>query len=388
MTHQDDELFQFVRQALRLGESDVLASVPLAKRGSSRSFHRIRYNNHSSVVLMCYDRVREENNYYAAIADFLSKIHVTVPRILAHDPARGFIVMEDLGDKDLWSYRNEPWIRRSAYYRTTLSIAYKLHTFPIEDFPFDKVPLMEGFSLDLYRWERNYFMENFVHAICDINLDPQDAKDLEEELKCLSVRLEDANPSLVHRDLQSQNVMICKGQPVLIDFQGMRVGNLFYDLGSLLYDPYVSLTEEERMELLFYYYQLPTGDIKDTVQDDIFSGYKIIKVSKVKADMQQTHWKEFQDTFWDASAQRLMQALGAYGFLGLKSGLSEFLAHIPRGIVNLVDTATRAKRLPLLKNLALKCQQSLYANHEDVLKQSSQLQVPDTDCLIMHLDSF
>ncbi len=54
-----------------------------------------------------------------------------------------------------------------------------------------------------------------------------------------------------------------------------------------------------------------------------------------------------------------MQALGAYGFLGLKSGLSEFLTHIPRGIANLVDSAARAKQLPLLKNLALKCQQSL-----------------------------
>src|SRR5512136_604671 len=120
MKHRDDELLQFVRQALRLGEADVLTSMPLAKRGSSRSFYRITHDLDSSVVLMCYDHVREENNHYAAIADFLLKIHVPVPRILAHDPARGFIVMEDLGDRDLWSCRDEPWIRRSTYYRGTL----------------------------------------------------------------------------------------------------------------------------------------------------------------------------------------------------------------------------------------------------------------------------
>ena len=359
MSHLNDESLQFVRQALRLGRSDAMTSMPLAKRGSSRSFHRIRYEDHGSVVFICYDHVRKENNYYAAIADFLLNIHVPVPRILAHDHLRGFIVMEDLGDRDLWSYRDESWIRRSAYYRATLSIAYRLHTFPVEDFPLDKVPLMEGFSLDLYRWERNYFLENFVHAVCGIKLNPWDAKDLEDELKSLSGRLEDAKPSLVHRDLQSQNVMICKDQPVFIDFQGMRFGNLFYDLGSLLYDPYVSLPEDERMELLFYYYHLPAGDGTETLQNDISSGDKVIKVSQVKADILQTDWTEFQDRFRDASAQRLMQALGAYGFLGLKSGLSEFLAHIPRGIVNLVDSAARAKRLPLLKNLALKCQQSL-----------------------------
>ena len=218
---------------------------------------------------------------------------------------------------------------------------------------------MEGFSPDLYRWERDYFLENFVHAVCGIKLNPSDARDLEDELKSLSARLEDVKPSLVHRDLQSQNVMICKDQPVFIDFQGMRFGNLFYDLGSLLYDPYVSLTEDERMELLFYYYQLPACDGTDTLQNDISSGDKVIKVSHVKADILRTDWTEFQDKFRDASAQRLMQALGAYGFLGLKSGLSEFLAHIPRGIANLVDSASRAKRLPLLKNLAMKCQQSL-----------------------------
>jgi len=359
MTHQDDELFQFVRQALGLGTSGALTSMPLAKRGSSRSFHRIRYEDHGTVVFMRYDHLRKENNYYAAIADFLLTIHVPVPRILAQDDERGFIVMEDLGDRDLWSYRDETWIRRSAYYRAILSIAYRLHTFPVDELPLDKVPLMERFNLDLYRWERTYFLENFVHAVCGIKLNPWEANNLEDELKSLSVRLEDVKPSLVHRDLQSQNVMICKDQPVFIDFQGMRFGNLFYDLGSLLYDPYVCLTEDERMELLFYYYQLPAGDSTDTLQNDISSDNKAFKVSQIKADIIQTDWTAFQDRFRDASAQRLMQALVAYGFLGLKTGLSEFLGHIPRGIANLVDSAARAKRLPLLKNLALRCQQSL-----------------------------
>jgi N-acetylmuramate 1-kinase len=359
MTRLDDEMLQFVRRAMRLGSSDALVSTPLAKRGSGRSFHRIRYKDHVSVVFMCYDQARKENSYYAAIADFLLKIRVPVPRILAHDHLRGFIVMEDLGDRDIWSYRDESWTRRSAYYRATLSVACRLHAFPVEDFPLEKVPLMEGFSPDLYRWERDYFLENFVHAVCGIKLNPSAAKDLEGELKSLSARLEDVKPSLVHRDLQSQNVMISADQPAFIDFQGMRFGNLFYDLGSLLYDPYVLLTENERMGLLLYYYQLPAHGGVDTSQNDISSGRKVSKVSQVKTDIQRTDWAGFQDKFRDASAQRLMQALGAYGFLGLKSGLAEFLAHIPRGVANLVDSATRAKRLPLLKHLALRCQRSL-----------------------------
>jgi N-acetylmuramate 1-kinase len=356
--HLNDKMLKFVRQALGLGDSDELTSMTLAKRGSGRSFHRVRYEGRGSVVFMCYDKIRKENGYYAAIADFLLLIHVQVPRIISHDPLRGFIVMEDLGERDLRSYSDESQTQRNAYYRATLSLAHRLHAFAVEDFPLDKVPLVEGFSPDLYRWERDYFLENFVQGVCGIELNPSDAKDLEEELQGLAARLHDVKQTLVHRDLQSQNVMICKGRPAFIDFQGMRFGNPFYDLGSLLYDPYVSLTENERMELLLYYYQLPARG-GDTPQYDTSSGTKAIKVSRLKTNILRTGWAGFQDKFRDASSQRLMQALGAYGFLGLKSGLPEFLTHIPRGIANLADSASRARRLPLLKNLAISCQRSL-----------------------------
>ena len=331
MKYLHHEILPFVRQTLGLGKSITVQMALVTGGGSSRSFQRVRYGNNGSVIFMQYDRAHEENNYYAAIAEFLREIDVPAPRISAHDPARGFIVMEDLGDLDLWSFRHESWPTRSAYYRKTLAITYRLHSFPAEDFPSEKVPLMEGFGPDLYRWERNYFCENFVQAVCGITLSLTEGEKLEDELRDLSDRLENIKPTLVHRDLQSRNIMICKGEPVFIDFQGMRFGNLFYDLGSLLYDPYVSLTEGERMELLQGYYQRWDRD----------------------------DWSDFQEKFREASAQRLMQALGAYGFLGLKRDLSEFLSHIPNAIANLLDAATRTYRLPLLRNLALRCQDTL-----------------------------
>jgi len=339
-------MLQFARQALGLREEVTFHMMQGGKGGSIRTFHRIQYGDSSTAVFMHYDRALKENSYYATIAQFLRNIGISVPLVMAHDPHKGFIVMEDLGDSDLWSFRHELWIVRSAYYRKTLIIAHRLHTFPLEEFPSRKVPLMEQFSPDLYRWERNYFYENFVQAVCGIDLNPSDRNDLEAELKGLSDRLENIKPGLVHRDLQSQNIMICKGEPVLIDFQGMRFGNLFYDLGSLLYDPYVSLTEEERIELLRYYYLFwVLGRNEINVKDE--------------RRMLSLTWMYFLDMFRDASAQRLMQALGAYGFLGLKRGISAFLNHIPNGIANLIDASTRAKHLPRLKSLALRCQHTL-----------------------------
>jgi aminoglycoside/choline kinase family phosphotransferase len=318
----------FIRHALKLAETDPVHLTPLSKGGSDRSYWRIRYGDGCSAVFVHYLPDQKENHYYVAIAVFLQGIGVAVPRILQDDADRCYIMIEDLDDRDLWSCRNEPWAVRQICYQKALALIRKLHAFSPGNFPAETVPLMDGFGPALYRWERDYFRENFVQAICGIEISPSFAAELEAELSLLADRLERTGHVLIHRDFQSQNIMIRGDAPVLIDFQGMRFGSFFYDLGSLLYDPYVFFTEEERLALLRYYYSLSLSDLE---------------------------WPEFKDLFLEASAQRLMQALGAYGFLGLKRGRQDFLVHISNGLANLIDASTRAKNLPLLKRLALRC---------------------------------
>jgi len=54
-----------------------------------------------------------------------------------------------------------------------------------------------------------------------------------------------------------------------------------------------------------------------------------------------------------------MQSLGAYGFLGLKKGLASFLDHIPAALENLIDTAAKSGRLPLLLETANLCREKI-----------------------------
>jgi aminoglycoside/choline kinase family phosphotransferase len=115
---------------------------------------------------------------------------------------------------------------------------------------------------------------------------------------------------LVHRDFQSQNIIIRNGQAYLIDFQGMRPGLAEYDLASLFYDPYVDLVETERAELTAYYRhrQLENGIV-------------------INGD--------FELKLRLCAMQRLMQALGAYSFLGLVKGHKHFLQYIPNALRSL-----------------------------------------------------
>jgi hypothetical protein len=72
-------------------------------------------------------------------------------------------------------------------------------------------------------------------------------------------------------------------------------------------------------------------------------------------------FEKFTDYFWEGAAQRLMQALGAYGFLGLKKNKPDFLRHTAGGIRNLANAASRAGSLPVLHELARTCANKLSA---------------------------
>jgi len=328
MTSQED-MIGFARQTLGLSASISLKISPLEGRGSDRTFFRLKWSRKDSAILVHYDSKRIENTYYADIAVFLREIDIPTPRLIRHDPAGCLIIMEDLGDTDLWSFRKTDWETRRVLYQKTLAIVHRLHSFPKDDFPSGRVRLMEGFGPDLYRWERDYFKDHFVTDVCGIKLGPSFERELEAELSALADRLAGTMRCLVHRDLQSQNVMIRDGEPFLIDFQGMRFGSPFYDLGSLLCDPYAIFSKGEQDELLSFYYGLAKWNLD---------------------------WATFQNHFWEASAQRLMQALGAYGFLGLKKGLKTFLEHTPAGLQNLQYAASQAAILPRLRELSSTCQ--------------------------------
>lgn len=329
MIFPDNEIAAQVREVLDLEPGDLLDLLPLSKRGSERNFYRAVVNGKTGgkpVVVVNYSPGREENNYYAGLANFLKGIGVAVPEIIADDKTRHIIIMQDLGNADLWSFRKNSWEERRGLYRKSLDMVCRLHSFPVDR---ADIKMMPGFGPELYRWERDYFRENFLEVFCGLGPEAQPAG-LETELQGLAGRLCESRMCLVHRDFQSQNIIISNSEVFLIDFQGMRTGSAFYDLGSILYDPYVKLSEEERRHLLEYYFLVCNSGLE---------------------------WIPFEKFFREAAAQRLMQSLGAYGFLGLKKGLTPFLEHIPSALDNLIDAAGKSGRLPLLLETACLCRE-------------------------------
>ena len=132
---------------------------------------------------------RQENCYHAAIAEFLEGIGVLVPHLVGHDPLNYLAVMQDLGEVDLWSLRNAEKAVRDGLYEQTIASLQRLHSFPRNEFPSERVTLMAPFDAQLYKWERDYFTEHFVETVCRIQLDSSFTRVLEGELSHLAEQL-------------------------------------------------------------------------------------------------------------------------------------------------------------------------------------------------------
>ncbi len=284
--------------------------TPIEKGGSDRRFYRVRSSPEHTIILVKYNLEREENRHYVRIAEFLAEHGIRAPKIYFHDAAEGLIWIEDLGESDLWSYRGEPWPVRRGLYRSALEQVAALHTLPAAAADEMRSDLPAEFDEALYRWEQSYFFENCLSR--HFGVEQTDLAHVNElpALFGIAQRLAALPRVLVHRDFQSQNIILRNGHAHLIDFQGMRPGLAEYDVASLLYDPYVFLTDAERDELFCDYCAIREST-NGAVRED---APEILKL---------------------CAMQRLMQALGAYGYLGLVKGSKAFLDHIPAALESL-----------------------------------------------------
>ena len=307
-------------------EESVVRITPIEKGGSDRRFYRVRCSPEQTIILVKYNLEREENRHYVAIAEFLAEHRIHGPKIHYHDPEEGLIWLEDLGKRDLFSYRNESWLVRRAFYESAIEEIVKLHCLPEEARQSIQKHLPGAFDGVLYSWEQNYFFENCLSRY--FGTPEKECAELRDlpVLREIAMRLGNRSRVLVHRDFQSQNIIIRNAQAHLIDFQGMRPGLAEYDLASLLFDPYVTLSDQERDELLAVY-EIKRNAALSPLPDD------------------------FDEIFCLCGIQRLMQALGAYGFLGLVRGNKAFLNHIPAAMTSLRSLVSKRDGLEKFSRL-------------------------------------
>ena len=267
--------------------------------GSGRKYYRMQANGHSLILQQSHSEDKDFERF-VRYGKLFSGLGLSTPEIYAVDETENRVVMQDLGSVRLCD-AGQPMF----YYPLVLEKLIVWQEASEKAFESDNELANRIFGESDYLWETSYFAKNYLQM-------EKIPADLTEFFKDLAKKAAKQQRVLMHRDFQSQNVMVKESQIAFVDFQGARNGSIYYDAASLLWDPYMMLPGEN-VKQLFTLWHSANPLLKNTSFENAWENFLI------------------------ASLQRIMQALGAYCFLSRKKGIKSFEQYIEPGAKRLKE---------------------------------------------------
>jgi aminoglycoside/choline kinase family phosphotransferase len=174
---------------------------------------------------------------FLEVRSLLEAHAVDVPQVIAEDTARGWLLIEDLGDDTLANVLlKRPQDKPALYTRAVRDLARAQRA--LRDMKADSVVASRAFDEELLRWEIDHFREWGLDAR-GFALSPADRATFDGIGARLAKRIAGWQRHFVHRDYQSRNLMVRpSGAICWIDFQDALLGPRVYDLVALLNDSY------------------------------------------------------------------------------------------------------------------------------------------------------
>jgi aminoglycoside/choline kinase family phosphotransferase len=281
----------------------------LPQSGSNRKYYRIFTSSDTFIGTEGADK--HENNAFINLASHFISKGIAVPNLLAVSSDRMFYIQEDLGEVSLYQYLPEVGSTHSPelkhYYEKAIDLLISIHTLGSQSLDYSVCYPSAEFDALSIQWDLEYFKYYFLK----LNDLPYDEHALQDELNLLRDKAAEVKRScFMIRDFQSRNIMLNNDQPVLIDFQGGRLGPYQYDLVSLLWQAKAKLPNAWRLEL------------KERYVDGLKA---FVSVEE----------EQFSKDYWLFVLIRTMQVLGAYGLRGIVQGKAHFINSIPLALENL-----------------------------------------------------
>jgi aminoglycoside/choline kinase family phosphotransferase len=216
---------------------------------STRRYFRIHTGHGSSAIAMFVpggDRPEEITKTTEAsrarpwpfldVLALLAARGVRVPRLLGENTQEGWLLLEDLGDETLAAYLTaRPEERVSLYKRAVTDLRRAQEA--LTSLPDSTVVGDRALDEELLLWELEHFREWALEARGYV-LSPVDRSSLDGIFERLARSIAALPRGFVHRDYQSRNLMVVRGELVWIDFQDALLGPRVYDLVALLNDSY------------------------------------------------------------------------------------------------------------------------------------------------------
>ena len=211
--------------------------APASADASFRRYFRV-WRDGETWVAMDAPPGKEDLSPFIHVAGLLDRAGVHVPRVLAQDAERGFLLLTDLGSRQ---YLDALRAGEDAdtLYRDALAALLRMQAGVAPASA--SLPAYDAARL---RLEMELFPDWFLERHLGIVAGPAERSMLDGQFALLE-RAALAQPQLlVHRDYHSRNLMVCEDNPGVLDFQDACIGACTYDLVSLLKDCYIAWPRE------------------------------------------------------------------------------------------------------------------------------------------------
>ena len=273
-----------------------------------------------SFVVMDAPPPQENCKPFVDIAFLLAKSGINVPKIYAEDLERGFLLLNDLGNKtylDVIDGENA-----DALFSDALQALLAFQQLPM-------VAPLPSYDVALLRRELELFPEWYVKRELGIEFDAAQ----QQQWQSVSELLIDcalAQPKvLVHRDYMPRNLMLSEPNPGVLDFQDAVYGPVTYDVTCLFKDAFLSWPEERvRGWLESYWQQASVLDIP------------------VQAD-----FEDFLRASDLMGVQRHLKVIGIFARICHRDGKPRYLADVPRFFAYIEAVIARRPELADLQAL-------------------------------------
>jgi N-acetylmuramate 1-kinase len=292
--------------------------------GSDRRFIRVcDATRHRSFMLILWDSNDKDWERFIGIQHEISGVVAFLPQIHAVDAEHGLILEEDLGSITLHAHCRQHLENDSEIeqiYRKAIDALIDWQAMPVTASAHLAARAMD---VEMFLWESDYFS---LHCVTEYFgneklLNPE----WQTERHTIAEDLAKFSQVCIHRDFQSENILVKDGAIRFVDYQGARLGPAGYDLASLLYDPYAETLNATLIVKLVEYYR--------SKSPRTFNGKGFVL----------------------CAISRLMQALGAYSNLSLHKGKDRYRQFVPVALNHLSEVLSHHAGLPCLKEIVAVC---------------------------------
>lgn len=225
MSRDTDELAAWTENTL--GTKVELAHLPA--EASTRHFFRV-FTNASTFVVMHSPPDTEDNPRFTRLSDLFRRYGLGTPEVHAADLERGFLLLEDLGERDFAAAYADGEV--DAPLAQAVATLVKLQTVVSQD--------ITPYTIGRFTDELAIFAEWLLGRFLDLDV-PETFAGVRESL----IEATQSVPHCtVHRDYHCRNLIWRDdGRVGIVDFQDALIGPACYDIASLLRDCYVEFDE-------------------------------------------------------------------------------------------------------------------------------------------------